>query len=265
MKKVKNIFKGKSYAERGERRYALLVWQFVAVAMLGLTLIVIYRDGRIMHELSQQQYTVFEVDRQGRVSAHAADEYQVGPLQVEIEGRAQDAVKWIVKADSTNVDTAREEAKKLMTEDMAREFDAQRGDAWAEKIKKLNIYRIIDELHSRPLTGEDLPPEKRNKFRITKYDTVVYGKVSTYRRGKSEWLDESWFAYHVALQPQEARTKENMSAVLVNMMADLNIEQINSNNRKLEESGSQSSDSEKENKNQENQREQIAVKPTEEK
>lgn len=224
--------RGKSYTERGERRYALLVWQFIAVVMLGLVLVIIYRDGRIMHELSQQQYTVFEVDGRGTVSAHAADEYQVGPLPVEIEGRAQEVVRWIVRADSTNVDTARTQAREMMTEEMAREFDTQRGDVWSDKIKKLNIYRIIDELHSRPLTASDLPPEKKNKFRITKYDTVVYGKVSTYRRGKGDWLDESWFAYHVNLQPLEARTKKNMSAVLVNMMSDLSIERINNNNLK---------------------------------
>lgn len=226
MKSIGNLIKGKSFTERGERRYALAMWQFASIAMLGITIFIVYRDGKIMKELATQQYSVYEVDRRGNVTMHSAEEYQVGPLAVEIEGKAIEVARWIVKADSNDVDTARSEARRVMTEDMARDFDAKRGDEWAEKIKKLNIYRIIDEINARPLKPEDLPAEDRNKVRITKYDMVVFGKVQTYRRGTGDWLDESKFAIHVTLQPQEARTKDNMSALLVDLMTDLDANQI---------------------------------------
>lgn len=220
------MFKGKTYTSRGEKSYALTMWQFVSVALLCVTLFISYRDGQVMKDLAQQQYTVYEVDKRGNVTVHSAEEYQVGPLAVEIEGRAIDVVRWIVKADSNDVDTSRSEARRTMTEDMSRDFDAKRGEEWAEKIKKLNIYRIIDEINARPLKPEDLPAEERNKVRITKYDIVVYGKVQTYRRGTGDWIDESKFAIHVTLQPQEARTKDNMSALLVDLMSDLDPNQV---------------------------------------
>lgn len=220
------MFKGKTFTTRGEKRYALTMWQFISVALLCVTLFISYRDGQVMKDLAQQQYTVYEVDKRGNVTMHSAEEYQVGPLAVEIEGRAIDVVRWIVKADSNDVDTSRSEARRTMTEDMSRDFDAKRGEEWAEKIKKLNIYRIIDEINARPLKPEDLPAEERNKVRITKYDVVVYGKVQTYRRGTGDWIDESKFAIHVTLQPQEARTKDNMSALLVDLMSDLDPNQV---------------------------------------
>lgn len=215
-----NFLKGITFASRGERRYALHVWQFTAVAMFAVIVFVVYRDNQLMKDLANQQYMVYEVDRRGAVTVHPAEEYQLGPLQVEIESMATSAVRWITQAGSSDVETARTEAVKLMTEDMARDFESSRGEEWVEKIKKLNIYRK-GEIFSRPLKAEDLPAEERNKIRITKYDIVVYGKVQTYRRGSGDLLDESNFATLVTLIPLEARTKENTSALLVHMMRDL--------------------------------------------
>lgn len=226
-----SILKGKSFSVGGDRRYALTVWQFVAVAAVCIAIFIAYRDGQVMKELATQQYVVYEVDKRGNISVHPAEDYQVGPLPVEIEGRAIDVVRWIVKADSNDVDTAREEARRTMSDDMARDFDSRFDEAWAEKIKKLNIYRIIDQINARPLKPEDLPAESRGKVRITKYDIVVYGKVQTYRRGTSDWIDESNFAIHVTLQPQEARTKENMSALKVDLMSDIDPKLVEANNQ----------------------------------
>lgn len=256
------MLKGKTFTSKGERRYALTLWQLIAGVILFILLLTIYRDGQIMKELAVQQYLVYEVDRRGQVTIHSAEEYQVGPLQVEIEGRAIDAVRWIVKADSTDVETARAEAVRMMTDEMAREFENKKGDNWVDKIKKLNIYRKFDFISARPLKAEDLPAGERGKTKITKYDVVVFGKVNTYRRGSGDWLDENNFAIHVTLQPQESRTKDNMSALKIDLMGDLDPKQVMTETQKIQQQQQQqqTSASPEENKSLE---EKSAEQPTE--
>ena len=223
---IKKVWKGKSFTVNGEKRYALFVWQFVAIGLLGVLVFMVYRDGRVMSDLAQQQYLVFEVDQKGSVRMRDASEYQVGPLQVEVEGRAIDNMRWIVGAGSKNIDTAFAEAKRGMTDEMQRQFESERGEDFVEKTKKLNIYRIVSEIDARALKPEDLPVAERQKTRISKYDVVVYGVVNTYRSGSNEWLDESRFALRVTMQPQESRTKENMSALKIDNIADLDAKQV---------------------------------------
>ena len=219
------ILAGKSFTMRGEKRYALTMWQFVAIACVGITLFISYRDGEVMKNLAVQQYIVYEVDRRGNVTVHSAEEYQIAPLQVEIEGMAMNTTRWIKQAGSSDVETARTEAVKNMSRDMTRDFEAKMGDDWVEKIKKLNIYRK-GTIFARQLKVEDLPAEERSRARITKYDVVVYGTVQTYRRGNNELLDESNFATRVTLNPLEARTSDKTSGLEVDLMTELDPKQV---------------------------------------
>ncbi len=214
-----SVLAGRAFSGRAEERHKTIVLQFVVLLLTSALVYSNYAWWKHADRLGEKQYVVFH-DQGGQTTVSSASDFQTGPSDAEIQGRAWDVVRWVAGASSTNVDTAFAEAQKLMTpvmrEDFARDMESRR-----QSLKELGIYQRIENGAVRQMQEGDLPPGSR--ARLSRYDVIVTGTLDAYRLDSNERLATGPFTYHVQLVPMDKRTVDNPSGLLVSHMSTIQL------------------------------------------
>lgn len=211
---------GTAFSGRAVERHHNLVLKVFMLLLIGY---IFYQDHSWRahaDKLSEQQWVVFATSNDGETRATSATEFRTGASDAEVRNRAWEISRWLIAAGSENADTAFAEARKMMTDEMRTDFDAELGTR-RQQLKELGIYRKIENAKVRPMEEKDLPPGARQK--ITRYDVVVSGTLDTYRQQTGERIATGPFAYHIRLAPLDKRTTENPWALLVESMTPLQL------------------------------------------
>lgn len=214
-----SLLAGRAFSGRAEERHKVAVLQFVVLLLTAALVYSNYAWWKHADRLGEKQYVVFH-DQGGRTTVAQASDFQTGPSDAEIQGRAWDVVRWVVGAGSANVDTAFAEAKKLMTPEMRADFERDM-ESRRQSLRELGIYQRIENGAARQMTESDLPPGSR--ARLTRYDVIVTGTLDAYRLDTNERLATGPFAYHVQLVPLDRRTVDNPSGLLVSHMSAIQL------------------------------------------
>ncbi len=214
-----SVLAGRAFSGRAEQRHQSVVLQFIILLLMAALIYSNYAWWKHADQISEKQYVVFH-DQGGQTTVSSASEFQTGPSDAEIQGRAWDVVRWVAGAGSTNVDTAFAEAKKLMTPEMRAAF-ARDIDSRRQSLKELGIYQRIENGAARQMQENDLPPG--SQARPSRYDVIVTGTLDAYRLDSNERLATGPFAYHVQLVPMDKRTVDNPSGLLVSHMSTIQL------------------------------------------
>jgi hypothetical protein len=219
MQKTKNIPNeketgfGREYVIRGMYRYVNALLTFLFIVTVIAFVWSQFAWWKYSQKLLDKRWVVF-YHHDGKTTVHDASEFQMGPLDKELDGRAWDIVRWIPGADSFTVNAYYAEARKFMTNKMRQDFDATLNTEEARKeLRDLQVYRRIENAEVRQVTPKDLPAGSKKE--LDRYDRIVTGRLDTYRTRSNELIMSSRFAYHVRIVPAQDRTIENSTATMV--------------------------------------------------
>jgi hypothetical protein len=194
---------------------------FIMLALLLSTNFLWYRHSNI---LGEKQWIVIKNNGMEQTVQPATD-FQMGPTDEEIKGRAWDVMRYMLAVNSKSIDKSYEEAKRLMTPQLQAEFETNFGPAWRQKLKNEGIYfkivKVDPHLDPHQMSAKDLPPE--SKYKPTRFEVIITGDLEAYDEATNKRVDSRPFSYYLRMVPLQNRSVEFPSGILVDEMREYDV------------------------------------------
>lgn len=196
---------------RGTHQWVIAL---LVIMNLGLSVSLLVASGYGLHVIARlgvKPPLVYVPGLAGTARIDGATLLHTGPDDIELQGAAWDAVRFVAGADSTNAFTYFQQAKQLMTPDCRRAFERE-VEPSAKELVDLKIYRVLEAQAVKPLQSADGPGESDNHG--NRFELLVSGTLRTYRLGGTELLTNGPVSYRVQMVPT-MRSVTNTRGVLV--------------------------------------------------